>query len=84
MENADGIATLTQLSNSQWKIKRIGTASGFVKLRSSLNGNKIEKEVVVGTPKLIIYGSGNISAPRGAGIQDATFWGRQRDYWGNI
>lgn len=48
LENADGIATLTQLSNSQWKIKRIGTASGFVKLRSSLNGNKIEKEVAVG------------------------------------
>lgn len=74
LEDANGIATLTQLSVTQWKIKRIGTASGFVKLRSSLNGNKIEKEVAVGTPKLVIYGSGDISAPRGAGIQDATFW----------
>ncbi|MGE8376707.1 MAG: hypothetical protein ACN6PN_00100 [Sphingobacterium sp.] len=73
LENADGIATLTQLSNSQWKIERIGTASGFVKLRSSLNGNKIEKEVAVGTPRPAIVGPANITAPTTGKIQDYSF-----------
>lgn len=76
LENASGIATLTALGNNQWKVTRIGNASGFVKLRSTLNGKIIEKEVAVGTPKPVIYGPvATISAPRGSGgITDASFW----------
>ncbi|GAA4178508.1 hypothetical protein [Sphingobacterium ginsenosidimutans] len=64
LENADGIAALTQLSNSQWKIKRIGTASGFVKLRSTYNGKTFDKEIEIGT---IAKGaiSGDASLPLG-------------------
>ncbi|WP_286752471.1 MULTISPECIES: hypothetical protein [Sphingobacterium] len=71
--DATNIALLSKLSESQWKITRTGTASGFVKLKSTSNGKTVEKEIIVGTPTLVIYGDGDITAPKGVGIQDATF-----------
>lgn len=39
LENAAGIATLTELGNNQWKVTRIGSAEGTVYLKSSIGVN---------------------------------------------
>lgn len=49
LENASGIATLTALGNNQWKVTRIGSANGVVRLRSTSNGKNFDKEILVGT-----------------------------------
>lgn len=56
LENASGIATLSSLGNNQWKITRIGTANGLVKLRSTSNGKTFDKDIEIG-----IVAKGSIS-----------------------
>ncbi len=56
LENASGVAALTALGNNQWKVTRIGSANGVVKLRSTSNGKTFDKEILVG-----IVTKGNIS-----------------------
>jgi len=59
LENAAGIATLTDMGLNQWKVTRIGQASGTIKLRSHTSTNvKFEKEIVIGA-KINGYISGN-------------------------
>jgi len=48
LENASNIASLTALGNNQWKVTRIGTASGIVKLRSVSNGIIFDKTIMIG------------------------------------
>ena len=48
LENAVGIATLTALSNNQWKVTRTGQANGTIKLTSTLNGIKSTKDIKIG------------------------------------
>jgi len=73
LENASGIATLTALGNNQWKVTRIGTASGIVKLRSTSNGKTFEKDIVLGIPRPIIVGPSVITAPITGKVQDYSF-----------
>ncbi|WP_426791812.1 hypothetical protein [Sphingobacterium sp. WOUb80] len=61
LENAAGIATLTPLGNNQWKVTRIGTASGLIKLRSTFNGKTYDKNIVIGTPAPTISGTSQIN-----------------------
>lgn len=50
LENAAGIATLTDLGLNKWKVTRIGTATGTVILRSHSSTNvKFEKTIDIGT-----------------------------------
>jgi len=58
LENASGIATLTALGNNQWKVTRIGSPNGVVKLRSTSNGKTFDKEIIIGA-KI----NGEISGP---------------------
>ncbi|WP_336835252.1 hypothetical protein [Sphingobacterium siyangense] len=62
LENAAGIATLTSLGNNQWKVTRIGTANGPVKLRSTSSGKTFEKDIVIGSPTPTISGTSQINA----------------------
>lgn len=48
LENASGIATLTALGNNQWKVTRIGTASGPINLVSTFNGKVYKMNIHVG------------------------------------
>ncbi|WP_312333265.1 hypothetical protein [Sphingobacterium sp.] len=48
LENASGIATLTSLGNNQWKVTRIGNASGSINLVSTSNGKVFKKSIYVG------------------------------------
>ncbi|MBB1643040.1 hypothetical protein [Sphingobacterium sp. UME9] len=61
LENAAGIATLTSLGNNQWKVTRIGTANGPVKLRSTSSGKTFEKDIVIGSPTPTISGTSQIN-----------------------
>lgn len=61
LENASGIATLTALGNNQWKVTRIGTSNGSVKLRSTSNGKTFDKDIVIGTPTPTISGTSQIN-----------------------
>ncbi|WP_333862753.1 hypothetical protein [Sphingobacterium sp.] len=56
LENAAGVATLTALGNNQWKVTRIGSANGLVKLRSTSNGKTFDKDIEIG-----IIAKGSIS-----------------------
>ncbi len=49
LENATGVATITNLGNKQWKITRMGTSSGVAKLVSTIGPKKFSKDIVVGT-----------------------------------
>ncbi len=53
LENAANVATLTALGNNQWKVTRIGTANGIVKLRSTVNGRIYDKNIMVGGSTVI-------------------------------
>jgi len=58
LENATGIATLTDLGNNQWKITRTGSSSGEVKIVSTVGTQKYTKSIIVGTkPPQIMGGS---------------------------
>lgn len=59
LENATGVATLTALGNNQWKVTRVGSASGTVKIRSSSNGKIYEKGINIGAYNDIINLAGN-------------------------
>ncbi|KKO92480.1 hypothetical protein AAW12_05105 [Sphingobacterium sp. Ag1] len=61
LENAVGVAMLTALGNNQWKVTRIGTANGSVKLRSTSNGKTFDKDIVIGTPAPTISGTSQIN-----------------------
>ncbi|MDQ1150302.1 hypothetical protein QE382_002286 [Sphingobacterium zeae] len=54
LENASGVATLTALGNNQWKVTRVGSASGIIKIRSSSNGKIYEKGINTGAYNDII------------------------------
>ncbi|MFC3355492.1 hypothetical protein [Sphingobacterium zeae] len=75
LENASGIATLTALGNNQWKVTRIGSANGIVKLRSTSNGKTFDKDIIVGVPASVvaIAGPTEITAPLGLAVKDETF-----------
>jgi hypothetical protein len=47
LENATGIATLTSLGNNQWKVTRVGAATGAVILRSTSNGKVYNKVIQI-------------------------------------
>lgn len=49
LQNASGIATITALGNNQWKVSRIGSASGKIILRSTSNGKTFDKDIEIGT-----------------------------------
>lgn len=51
----------------------IGSANGTIKLRSTTNGKTFYKDVYIGVPPVTIWGPSQVTAPRGQGIQDATF-----------
>lgn len=51
LENADNIATLTNLGGNQYKVTRIGNASGVVILTSTVNNQSHTKEISVGVLK---------------------------------
>ena len=69
LENAAGIATLTELGNNQWKVTRIGQANGIIKLTSTSNGKTSTNNIIVGA---II--NGNISG------MSTIFPGKYQDY----
>lgn|GEM_PF-972904 len=48
LQDALGIATLTDLGNNQWKVERVGTASGLISIISSVAGNIYRKLITVG------------------------------------
>ena len=56
LENATGIATLTDLGNNQWKVTRIGSARGNVILKSTVGSNIKSKSIQVGTKTYNING----------------------------
>lgn len=61
LENNSGIATLTSLGNNQWKVTRVGTTSGVIKLKSTLNGKNFDREIIVGSPPPKINGPTEIT-----------------------
>jgi len=61
LENSSGVATLTALGNNQWKVTRVGTSSGILKLRSTLNGKNFDREIIVGSPPPKINGPTEIT-----------------------
>lgn len=48
LENASGIATLTALGNNQWKVTRIGNASGPINLISTSSGKVYKQYIHIG------------------------------------
>lgn len=54
IDNASGIATLTNMGNNQWKVTRIGNANGMI----TLNSTNTYKKVAVGSYNDIIYYGG--------------------------
>lgn len=61
LENATGIATLTDLGNAQYKVARVGNASGAVTIKATnANGDVVNKSITVGVLKpLAINGHSN-------------------------
>lgn len=58
LENATGIATLTELGNNQWKVTKTGSSSGEIKIVSTVGTQKYTKSIIVGTkPPQIINGA---------------------------
>jgi len=49
LENATGIATLTDLGNNQWKVTKTGAYSGEIKIVSTVGTQKYTKSIIVGT-----------------------------------
>lgn len=56
LENANGIATLTEFGNNQWKVTRIGEASGKIQLKSELAQNNYRKDIHLGTSPSVVNG----------------------------
>lgn len=56
LENATGIATITQLGNNQWKVTRIGEANGNVFLQSVIQSKTYKNEITVGLAQPEING----------------------------
>ncbi|NGM67304.1 hypothetical protein [Sphingobacterium sp. SGR-19] len=48
LENATGVANLTNLGNNQWKVERINNAVGTVVLKSLVGSNTYEKNIRIG------------------------------------
>jgi hypothetical protein len=48
LHDASGIATLTDLGNNQWKVERVGAASGQISIANSVSGNIYSKRINVG------------------------------------
>src|SRR5690606_25815572 len=49
LENASGIATITDLGNNQWQVERINNAVGTVVLKSLVGSNAYDKTIRIGT-----------------------------------
>lgn len=73
LENASGIATLTNLGGDQYKIVRTPNANGKIVLKVVRNSMVATKNIEVGSPQVSINGPSTINALSGIGIQDATF-----------
>jgi len=69
LENAAGIATLTDMGLNKWKVTRIGHANGIIKLRSHTSTNvKFEKAITVGGDTQIVFDEMNYLQEVGDGI----------------
>ncbi|MGJ1433040.1 hypothetical protein ACR79M_15810 [Sphingobacterium spiritivorum] len=74
LENATNVATLTKLDDNTYKITRIGTATGEVKLKSVNGENSYSKNILVGIPSLV-----NIVSNSGSNLQGGGTYGFQVD-----
>jgi hypothetical protein len=50
LENATGIATLTDLGGGQYKITRVGSASGSVNLKAVKGSEEANRTIFIGNP----------------------------------
>lgn len=65
LENASGIATLTNLGGGQWKVSKIGNAAGKVTLKAVNSGMvSVEKNILIGI-KFTNSINGNPTLPMG-------------------
>lgn len=73
LENATGIASLTDNNNGTFSISQIGNSTGIIKIKVLYDNRYFTKSVIIGNPVTIVGPTAPVYAQKGAGIQDVWF-----------